>query len=330
MNRSLPIILALAICATPTWAAGALTALRARSMEARARTLELRAEQLERRNELSVLSSEIETLKTKERGKLFQPSVLTSKLQRSQDLSGVLVEISQKLSVADAELEAAQQAFVEELSGEMRRLRDQFDSKTDRAARREIVAQLRRLRAERDAVRQTLPANKVPALLDVRPSDEPEELLEQADLLRDQEEKLRRDLKAVESRLAERREEVALDKRVQRFLGEESMFDDTDRRLRVQRTFKADSDGPERAAAGPQFDINAQNAPPQGGTQSDTAHVVSGSDARVQTGDARPLGLDADDLSSLEQERARIEHLATQALKKATELEQRAATLSEP
>ena len=81
-----------------------------------------------------------------------------------------------------------------------------------------------------------LPAAKLPTLDTVRPSDDPEELLEQADLLRDNEEKLRRELKTLEARIAERRDEAELDRRVQRFMGEESMFDDSDRRLRVQRT----------------------------------------------------------------------------------------------
>lgn len=229
---------ALAACllAAPAWAAGPLDALRANSRSAREQVSALKAEQLKQRSELSVLSSRIETLKAQAKGKLLPGGELDAALKRSQELSGVLTGLAQQATGLEAQLEAANLALLEGLSGELSRLRADFDRQTDRARRQALIDQMRRVRAEREALRQTLPAAKLPTLAAVKPSDDPEELLEQADLLRDNEEKVRKELKALEARITERREEAELDRRMQRFLGEESMFDDGDRRLRVQRT----------------------------------------------------------------------------------------------
>ena len=94
---------------------------------------------------------------------------------------------------------------------------------------------MRALRAERDAVRAALPAAQVPALLPAPSSDDPEELLEQADALRDAGDKVKQRLAALESRIAEAREERDLDRRMGDFLGEGAMFDEQDRRLRLDR-----------------------------------------------------------------------------------------------
>ena len=55
------------------------------------------------------------------------------------------------------------------------------------------------------------------------------------DLMRDREDQVRKQLKQLEVRIAERKDERDLDRRVNQFLGEESFFDDSDRRLRVRR-----------------------------------------------------------------------------------------------
>ena len=77
-----------------------------------------------------------------------------------------------------------------------------------------FVAKMRSVRQERDQVRSMLPAAKVPALEALRPSDDPEDLLEQADLLKDNEDKVRRQLQGLEKRIAEAKEERDLDNHV--------------------------------------------------------------------------------------------------------------------
>jgi hypothetical protein len=229
------VALVVVLVAPVAFGASGVEALRTNAAGLRERVSQLRGEQLERRNELSVVSSRIESLKAQSKGALLPGSELDQALRRSQELSAVLTQLAQQLSAREGELEAAQMALVEVLSEDLRRLRADFDRQTDRGVRKDLIAQMRRLRSERDALRAALPTARLPTLDALKPSDDPEQLLEQVDLLRENEEKVLKELKALDSRIAQRREEAELDRRVQRFLGEESMFDDPDRRLRVQR-----------------------------------------------------------------------------------------------
>ena len=228
-------LLCLTLLASQAWSATGVEAMRANSAGLRSQVSQLRGEQLSKRNELSTLSGRIEALKSQSKGALLPGSELDQSLKRSQELSGTLTDLAQRLSTREAELESANLALLDGLSAELTRLRGEFDRQTDRAARKNLIDQMRRLRAERESVRAALPAAKLPTLDTLKQTDDPEELLEQADLLRDNEEKVRRELKALDARITQRRDEVELDRRVQRFMGEESMFDDQDRRLRLQR-----------------------------------------------------------------------------------------------
>lgn len=356
------VLLTACLLTLPAWAAGPLDALRSSSKSAREQVSSLRSEQLKQRSELSTLSSRIETLKAESKGKLLPGSELDAALKRSQELSGALSELAQQVAGREATLENANLALLDGLSGELTRLRAEFDRQSDRSVRKGLIDQLRKLRSEREALRQTLPAAKLPTLDTVKPSDDPEELLEQADLLRDNEEKLRREVKAIEARIAERRDEAELDRRVQRFMGEESMFDDSDRRLRVQRTVTTPTTAPAQNPTGP---LAGGASPPPTGTTADTKagtgtdgafgsqalgtpnaptgggrnteftngadsaniRVTNASDARVQVGGARPIAGGDDDLDDLEVERLRLQGLAGQLKKKADELQKRAAEL---
>lgn len=343
-------LIACLLLAVPAWA-GSLETLRSNSRGAREQVTALRAEQLKYRSELSALSARIENLKLASKGKLLRGGELDTALKRSQELSGTLAELAGQVSSREGTLEAANLALLDGLSEEMTRLRTEFERQTDRASRRKLIEDMRQLRTERDALRQTLPASKIPTLDGVRPTDNPEELLEQADLLRDNEEKLRRELRSLEARITERRDETELDRRVQRFMGEESMFDDQDRRLRVQRTITIPvtpttqpSDTTHSGLAPSAFAETAGTPTGRGqdvGLQSDkspseraydapqvpTVRVTTGSDARVQVGGGQTVSSQDNDLMSLEKERARLEGLAKQLQMKAQELEQRAASL---
>lgn len=276
-------LLTACLFAFPAWAAGSLDALRNSSQGVRDQVTALRAEQLKQRNELSTLSAKIETLKAASKGKLLPGSELDSALKRSQELSGALSELAAQVNGRETELENANLALLDGLSAELTRVRSEFDRQSDRNVRKGLIGQLRKLRAERDALRQTLPATRIPTLDAVRPSDDPEELLEQADLLRDNEEKLRRELKTLEARIAERRDEAELDRRVQRFMGEESMFDDGDRRLRVQRTVTT----PVTPTASLSDPKAGGASPPPAGTTADT---TAGSTGFSNTGAPAPFG----------------------------------------
>ncbi len=343
-------------------AATGVEALRSEASGLRQQLSTLKATQLAKRGELSAVSGRIETLKASQKGSLLPGSELDTELKHSQELSTSLTDLAQQVSAKDTQLTAAHLALLDGLTKEMNRLRSAFDATTDRTRRAEPIAALRSTRAEREAVRLTLPAASVPALTTLKPSDNPEELLEQADLVRDQQEKVQRELKAIDARLKERRAELELDQRMQRFMGEESMFDDQDRRLRVREVTvtaaPAQAQAPTGAAMPPPlanngleadalstFTAGAPNAPPTAPSRglpeansvpkssSDAVdpsaglRVVNGSDARVQVGATSRVSSGDDDVDDLEIQRVRLQKLASELEGQAKTLETRAADL---
>ncbi len=352
-------LLAVLILTVPAWAAGQLDTLRSSAKVAREQAGLVRSEQMQKRQALNQLSARIEALKAEAKGKLLPGSQLDAALKQSQELSGALTALAQTMSSRESELESANLALLEALSSQLTSLRADFDRQKDRAARQKILAQFKALRNEREQVRAALPAAKVPALEALRFSEDPSELLEQADAMRDNEDKVRRELKALEGRIAEAKSERELDGRVRQFLGEESLFDDQDRRLRVRRETPSDF------AAGPALgttdtarsaDTTAGNPPPgttnfggvgpqAAGTPPNTkgagngennppavpgnlgSKVAKGTDSRPNVGTKPIAGGDDDDLEELEVQRLRLQGLAGELRARALELEKKAAEL---
>ncbi|HSP80858.1 MAG TPA: TetR family transcriptional regulator, partial [Myxococcaceae bacterium] len=144
-----------------------------------------------------------------------------------------------------------------------------------------------------------------------------------------------------------------LDRRMRDFLGEESMFDEQDRRLRLRRdsatnTLSVDhsrrstpflpfsQDAAEAPAPGsPPEMSDAPNAGPPGGggspgTPPPPPPPARATDNRPQVGGVRAQPLasgDLDDLPSLEAEARRLEALARELDSRANALEQRAGEL---
>jgi hypothetical protein len=230
------LVLSFALAGTPAQAESiTLESARKDAVAARARMNDVRARQMALRSELNQLAGQIEALKARQKGALLKGGELGSSLRRSQELSDLLTEAAQELSRAEADLERGNLALMSQLSGELESLRARWDQTPDRAARGELLRQMRELRAERAQVYAMLPAGRIPAL-EVRGSDDPEDLLEQANALRDSEDKIRQQMRALGARIAEVRRERALERRMSDFLGEEALFDEHDRRLRRATT----------------------------------------------------------------------------------------------
>ena len=233
MKSLIKIVMLAASLSLPLSALGAssLQATRTAATSARTHVREVRSRQMELRQELNQVAARIEELK----GAKKTGGQLDGELKRSQELSGSLTELAQSLSSAEADAARDNLGLLNALSSEMSRLRADFDRVSDRSARKQLIVQMRAVRAEREQVRAALPAASVPALEAPRSSDDPEDLLEQADAARDSEDKVRRELQALEGRISEAREERAFDRRLNEFLGDESIFDDQDRRFRLQK-----------------------------------------------------------------------------------------------
>lgn len=364
MRLTLSIAAALALLAMPALGASQLEATRESATGARRQVSELRAQQMALRKELNEVAGRIEALKGEQQGKLLRGGELEAELRRSQDLSGSLTSVAQSLSSAEAAAEKENLALLSALSSELSRLRAEFDRVQDREARRRLISAMRALRAERDQVRVMLPATSVPALEGAPGSDDPEDLLEQADAFKDREDKVRRELQALEARIRERREERELDRRMSEFVGEDAIFDDQDRRFRLRRdsverakaaTVEADS-AQQVNVGGTPMEAPSYSSPDKtpmaGGValppdttardvnqnfktevqpeESVISRTSRASDARpnVGTGRAKALaGAEDDDLEDLEIQRARLKGLAEELRVRAKRLEERAREL---
>ncbi|MBN8229044.1 TetR family transcriptional regulator [Corallococcus macrosporus] len=348
MSRVLPLLLCLLVAA-PAGATSGLEQARAKAQAARTEARTLRTRQQGLRDELNGLAARIEALKAQRQGKLTAGGELESALRRSQELSGELTGLAQSVSGADGEVERAHLALHGALSQELTRLRAAWDTTTDRTERARLVEQMRSVRGEREAVRAALPASQVPALDGAARGDDPEDLLAQADALRDTQDKVKQRLAALKARITEVREERDLDRRMNDFLGEESMFDDQDRRLRLRATGdrgllvaptqRGGGNGPvpvnDSLAESPNYTGDPSvgegtgTGTPAGGQAPSLG--VTASDRRPQVDPVRAQALAAggpEDLSSLEQEAARLESLARELDGRAGALERRAKTLA--
>ena len=352
MRPRLPALLLCLLIGVPAWGASGLEAVRGRAQTARTEVRTLRGQQQALREELNRLAARIEALKAERQGRLTAGAELEAALRRSQELSGSLTGLAQSVAAAEGESERAHLALHTSLSEELSRLRTAWDGTTDRGQRAKLLEAMRTVRGEREAVRAALPASRVPALDRSAPSgDDPEDLLEQADTLRDTEDKVRERLKALRGRITEVREERDLDRRMNDFLGEESMFDEQDRRLRlrvngdrvqVDRNARPAGEPPSAIAEDPNTPAGPGGVPdigmpagtpnnnmptPTPTTPTPPARTARASDRRPLVESVRAQALAAGgpvDLAALEAEAAKLEALARELDGRASTLERRA------
>jgi hypothetical protein len=351
MNRPLSTLLLCLLLGAPAWALTGLEAVRAKAQAARTEVRTLRERQQALRGELNGLAERIEALKAAQQGKLTPSAELDQALKRSQELSGTLTGLAQSVASAEGESGRAHLALHEVLSEELSRVKAAWDSTENRQDRARLVSRMRELRAEREAVRAALPASQVPALGRADTSDDPEDLLEQADVLRDSEDKVKQRLKTLKARIAEVREERDLERRMNDFLGEEAMFDEQDRRLRLRvnddKAVEVDTtpitrNSPFSPYTGAETDHAptpvAADPPPMTPDQPENSNgtpqvlppPVRASDRRPQVNPIRAQDLaagDFDNLSSLEAQAKQLESMAHELDSRAKALERRVREL---
>ncbi|QSQ10736.1 TetR family transcriptional regulator [Myxococcus landrumensis] len=345
-----PLVLALCLLlSVPALGASGVEAARARAQVARTEARALRTQQQGLRDELQSVSARIQTLKTERQGSLTAGTELETALRRSQELSGSLTQLAQAVATAEGESERAHVALHQALSEELARLRGAWDGTADRAERAKLLDAMRTTRVERDAVRSALPASQVPMLDKATPGgDDPEDLLAQADALRDTEDKVRERLKLLRAHITEVREEKDLDRRMNDFLGEESMFDEQDRRLRVRlnsdRGIQVD---PSNRDGSPFLSEGTAGRPPPGSgnpgtwepstddpsfpTPDRTTARASDRCPQVEAVRAQMLAAGGPaSLSQMEDEAARLEALVRELDRRASDMEHRAQELAAP
>ncbi len=313
MFRPAPLCLLLLLAAPPLFAAAPADP----SVEVqrlRAESDALRERQLALRSELNAVGDRIEALKSQGR-RLLRREELDSALRRSQELSTELTAIATRISQTEEAGHQAQRQVVDGLSAQLAALRLQLEATSDREQRRQLISRMRQLRSDRERYSAALPqGGGVPTLSSASP-DDPEDLLEQADALRDSRDKVNKRLASVQQRLEQLRGELELERRMNEFVGEDSLFDESDRRL---------GRGLSASVFAPQQDPTPGNQP---------AEALSGgsrpSPAPQQLRDpTSELGaVPADDLRGLEAEQKRLGQLAGELENRAREAEEKASQL---
>lgn len=230
---ALHVVLCLLVAA-PAWASSALEAARADSAAARSKVAQTRKSQTDLRRELSDVSARIEQLKAKEGRSLLENSELETALRHSQELSAQLTELANRLSTEETASQSAAVALLSALNAEVATAREQAAKMPSRDERKALLAQLSALKAEREQLRSLLPDSAIPQLQE-RASTDPDELLSQADALRDNEDKVRAKVKELEARLADAKQDRDLDRHLRELSRDESLFDDADRRIRLEK-----------------------------------------------------------------------------------------------
>jgi hypothetical protein len=352
MTLRLPSLLLCLLLGAPVWAATGLETHRGTAQQARTAVRTLRERQQALRQELNGLAGHIEALKAERQGRLTAGAELEKALRRSQELSGELTGLAQAVAGAEGESERAHLALHAALSEALAQARAAWDATEDRNQRATLLSRMRELRAEREAVRAALPASQVPALGRAEASDDPTDLLEQADALRDSGDKVRQRLTALKSRISELREERELERRMSDFLGEERMFDEQDRNMRLRLNASGlspqlEGRGDSSGGSVPYPATPPSAGPPMEGTPgrgNDTALPeveglplpqappipVQARDHRPQVQGIRAQELatgDFEDLSTLEAEAKRLESLARELDSRASMLERKGREL---
>jgi len=340
MKRLLPLVLALLCRAPVASAAERLELLRAQAGQAGVSLAEVKARQARFREELELLGQRIQGLKAQAVGKLLPGGELDASLKRSQELSTTLTGLAMQADRAAADAARAEATLIAALTEELTGLRMAWD-RGSRAERAHLVSRMRTLRAEREALRGARPAAQTPApplnpdgIAKSRSglaSDDPEELLEQADALRDAEDKVKKRLSALEARIVEAREERELDRRLGEFSRESALFDEQDRRLRRERNVETETAlGGNPAAA----DMDPSKTPSSG------LHLPTNPSTFAAGGGAvphRPPQMGADgrrpeedlsDLPALESQREAMKKRAVELEQQAVQAEAKARALS--
>jgi hypothetical protein len=310
------ILLLLDLAASAVAGGQGLDELRGAARESGRQVDALRAKQASLKRELDELSPRIEA--RKKEPAVVPGAELKNELRRSQELSSQLTEVAQSLARAEAEWQHRNTELLDGLSTQLGLLEAAWEQSPEREARERLLGRMRALKLEREQLRAAMPVQEVPALGPSPVGSEPEALLRRVDALRDAEDKARRQLQAVEVRIAELRQEQGLEQRMRDFVSEQSLFDDQDRRFRLEPD-KGRSPLPSGVVG-----------PAAGGPSASGPASSRSAEKPPQFGDAPQPVADPNNLSALEAQRDRLKKLADQLREQARQLESRAKTVPQP
>src|SRR5260370_1570166 len=241
--------MAMLFAARPGLGTSSLDALRAASEHSFQQLSKLRAEETITRGQLDAVAAQITQSKGQTKDKLLPGRQLQNLLRRSQELSNKLTDLATAIATQESDLQRRNTLLLDALTQEIARVRHDWEISKGRDDRSDLVRAMRSLRSEQQRIRGTLPATTLPTFAGATASDDPEDLLEQADTLRDSADKVRRQLQTLNAQIADAREQRDLERRMGEFSADQSIFDEHDRPFRTQATPARASSVPPAAPA---------------------------------------------------------------------------------
>ncbi len=192
--------------------------------------------------DLAAYAKEIQDLKAKESRSYFQQQRLERLLKDSQD-------VTRKIEKIDSQVQSLQNAYVKnanrlvylydaEISKRLKQLENQ---KLESTRQRELLAEIERLRLRAEATKEKIGESKIMNLkiprLAIEADDSPKQIEQKADLLKDQEDKLRATAARIEKQTADLKKEMELKSRMSDLMTDLSVFDQQEEAMGNVNTF---------------------------------------------------------------------------------------------
>ena len=209
------------------------------------------------------LASQIKDIKENMDNSVLPNFSLESKLRKSQELSKTLTLLNRELQA----LKKAKRQRLQQLDTAYTHLVD-YIAKSAKTApsdqRGQLIKLLAKARKERAAIRAQLSSDTGPVEpekdLDEKEllaSDDPEELSERADAIRDEQDKLRKELALLDKRLRQLADEARLDREMKDFVGDQDIFNENSRVLVVPNPRNQKDSSPENNEGGLDYSGNS-------------------------------------------------------------------------
>jgi hypothetical protein len=181
--------------------------------------------------ELDRVAQQIDSLKREGPSGPFVPGELDDALRKSQVVANQLETLRTARSKESDRLTSANAALYHGLEQEIGEERSQAGAADDLSRRSALLESLKQLESERAQLAPQLSSS--PELrLSGKPTDDPRELHERADALRDRADRLAHELATVNSRIQELRDEQDLDHELKTLSKDQGLFDEGDQRVR--------------------------------------------------------------------------------------------------
>lgn len=263
--------------------------VRLEAISSERRSLEARHRELNRR---------VEALKAEHltRDPLWSSPALESLLRDSQELSNVLTQKGEEERRLGQIVLKQRERLASALDREIGSLHAAWDKADPVELRAKIVPRLRALHAERRELllSAVAPSNQaVLPKLSTHDADDPSVLLEMADAFLDGEDKLRREEKALARHIRQLENEQELERRLSSLMEEDTLFDESERRISLSRSAHLYSEG--GSAASSSSDVPTEGSA-EGGTTLSSTNIDTESLVSAQSQVGGEIGQTSDTL----------------------------------